>query len=94
MADDPLPTDEVAATSVGFRGVAQTAGNILRQKLSDLNLTSNDSDLAWSDINRYEESLEAVMEQFRKYVSIINKRCTNKAVCSLYSLPGVQETTP
>lgn len=92
MADDPLPTVDVGATAADFPGIAQSTGIKLKEELSNANLTSNDSDLAWSEISQHQESLGPIMKEFRKYVSVF-KRCPNGAICSLYILSGIQETT-
>jgi hypothetical protein len=79
MADDPLPTVDFAATAADFPGIAQSTGIKLKERLSSANLTSNDSDLAWSEISQHQESLETVMEEFRKNVSVF-KRCSEEAI--------------
>jgi hypothetical protein len=79
MADDPLPALDATSTQDEFYGKVRSAGNSLKEKLRIANLTSNESDLAWSEISQYRSTLEDVMEQFRKHVSASKPR-SNKTM--------------
>lgn len=71
MADDPVSTRAVPATSGRFCDIAKSAGQELRTRLSKLDLTSNSSDLASSDLNHHEDILEAVMTKFEHDVRVV-----------------------
>jgi hypothetical protein len=69
MAEDPVPIEDVAVTSVDFRAVAMSTGNALRGKLQE------DSDSAikhdgfdFYKIKHYEEDLKELTKSFRETV--------------------------
>jgi hypothetical protein len=93
MAGDPPPVVTVTTTEDDFFSLARSAGHSLKKKLCNANLTGKDSDLAWSEISEHRVTLDAVMEQFEKYVGV-HKRLFNERRCSLCLWPAIQKTTP
>lgn len=80
MADDPVPTRAVPATSGRFCDTAESAGQELKTRLSKLDLTSNTSDLASSDLDHHKDILKAVMTKFEQDVRVV-QHSTNAAMC-------------
>jgi hypothetical protein len=69
MAEDPVPEEDVAVTSVDFRAVAMSTGSALRRKLQeDSDSAIKNEGFDFFKIKRYEKDLETLTKMFRETV--------------------------
>jgi hypothetical protein len=69
MAEDPVPIEDVAVTSVDFRAVAMSTGNALRRRLQeDSDFAIKNDGFDFYKMKRYEKDLKKLTKLFRETV--------------------------
>lgn len=92
MADDVAPTREVASPSNHFRGIATSTGMKMKNALQqDTSPASKTPVYVSFDVDRYQDDLKELMDQFKEKVGRSN--IVYGRTCGSTFLAGIQSET-